>query len=165
MAEAGESEDEDDLKARIAWQQCGAAFVELRSELTEDEAREYRRRLQGRRVDELSPRDPAEARAKLRGIVEQAVARLEVRREVHEQWASVVQANELARLSFDASQEGERLRRFQLAGNRSRLRTIETLRKFRDGDVPQADLSETDASDSPTGGEHPGEPSPPAQAY
>ena len=160
LIEPGASEDEDDLEARIEWQQCGAAFAELRGELTEKEAREYRRRLEGRRVDELRPRDPAEARAKLRGIVDQAVARLEAKREVHEQWAAVVEANQVARLSFDASPEGERLRRFQLAGNRSLLRTLETLRKFRrDGDGPQPDPAETDGSHSPAGGEHPGEPS------
>jgi hypothetical protein len=165
MAEAGESADPDELKARIAWQRCGAAFAELRGELTDPEAREYRRRLEGRRVDELRPRDPAEARAKLRGIVDKAVARLEARREVHEQWAAVMEANEVARLSFDASPEGERLRRFQLAGNRSLLRTLETLRKFRrDGDGPQPDPAETDGSDSPAGGEHPVEPSCPAQS-
>ena len=91
-----EDEDEDDdIQARIDWQQCGAAFTELRGELTEDEAREYRRRLQGRRVDELRPRDPADARAKLRGIVDQAVTRLEAKREVHDQWASVAEANQL----------------------------------------------------------------------
>jgi hypothetical protein len=138
-----EMEDEEDLEARIEWQRCGAAFAELRGELTGEEAHEYRKRLQGRRVDELRPRDPAEARAKLRGIVDKAVSRLEARREVHEQWASVMEANELARLSFDASPEGERLRRFQLAGNRALLRTLETLRKFRnDGDCPQADLAD-----------------------
>jgi hypothetical protein len=138
-----DDEDKDDLEARIEWQRCGAAFAELRGELTGEEAHEYRRRLQGRRVDELRPRDPVEARAKLRGIVDKAVSRLEARREVHEQWASVMEANELVRLSFDASPEGERLRRFQLAGNRALLRTLETLRKFRnDGDCPQSDLAD-----------------------
>ena len=163
--DAPEDEDEDDdIQARIDWQQCGAAFTELRGELTEDEAREYRRRLQGRRVDELRPRDPADARAKLRGIVDQAVARLEAKREVHDQWASVAEANQVDRLSFDASPEGERLRRFQLAGNRSLLRTLETLRKFRrDGDGPEPDPAETDGSPSPAGSEHPGEPSRPSQ--
>ena len=98
----------------------------------------------------MRPRDPAEARAKLRGIVDQAVARLEARREVHEQWEAVAAANQMARLSFDASPEGERLRRFQLAGNRSLLRTLETLLKLRrDGDGPQPDPAETADRSSP----------------
>ena len=165
LAELSESEDDVEFEARIEWQRCGAAFAELRGELTEAEGRGYRRRLEGRRVDELRPRDPAEARAKLRGIVEQAVARLEARREVHEQWEAVAAANQVARLSFDASPEGERLRRFQLAGNRSLLRTLDTLLKFRrDGDGPQPDPDVTDGSHSPTEGEHPGEPTRPAQA-
>jgi hypothetical protein len=119
----------------------------------------------GSRPDELRSRDPAEARAKLRGIVELAVARLEARREVHEPLAEVAAANQVARLSLDASLERERLRRSQFAANRSLLRTLETLRKFRrDGGGPQPDPAETDGSNSPAGSEHLGEPSRPAQA-
>ena len=141
---------------------CGAAFAELRGDLTENEAREYRRRLEGRRVDDLRPRDPAEARVKLRAIVDQAVARLEARHEVHQQWEAAAAANQVDRLAFDASPEGERLRRFQLAGNRSLLRTLETLLKIRrEGDDPQPDPAATDIEQSARGGRAPGEPSPP----
>src|SRR5205085_2615182 len=75
-----DEEDDEDSEVEIAWQRCGAAFTELRGELTDEESREYRRRLEGRRVDALRPRDPAEARAELRSLVEQAVTRLEAER-------------------------------------------------------------------------------------
>ena len=55
--------------------------------------------------------------------------------------------------------------RFQLAGSRCLLRTLETLSKFRrDGDALQADPVATDESHAPAEGEHPGESSWPAQA-
>src|SRR5439155_25946531 len=103
-----DEEDDDPEPARIqtAWQRCGAAFTELLGELTESESREYRRRLMGRRVDELRPRDPAAARATLRSIVEKAVTRLEAKLEVHEAHAALEAAAVVDRLAFDESAEG-----------------------------------------------------------
>ena len=63
LDEAEDWEDDEDVQARIEWQRCGAGFTELRGELTAPESREYRRRLEGRRVDALRPRDPADRRA------------------------------------------------------------------------------------------------------
>ncbi len=166
--EFGESDGPDDLEdmeecvARVNWQRCGAAFAELQGELSEDEARAYRRRLEGRRVDELRPRDPAEARAKLQAIVDQAAARLEARREVHEQWESAASTDRADRLAFDTSREAERLRRFQLAGNRALLRTLDTLDKLRrDGDDPLTDPAATDGLPSSRQDTSSGEPSHP----
>ena len=69
---------------------------------------------------------------------------------MHQQWEAVAAANRVDRLAFDASPEGERLRRFQLAGNRSLLRTLETLLKIRrEGDDPQPDPDATDATNPP----------------
>src|SRR5207247_3341392 len=85
LDEAEDWEEDEDVQAQIEWQRCVAAFTELRGELTAQESREYVRRLEGRRVDALRPRDPAEARAKLLGIVEKAVTRREGKREVDEQ--------------------------------------------------------------------------------
>jgi hypothetical protein len=126
-----EMDADDDAENRIAWQGCGAAFTELLGELTQEEARVYRRRLEGRRVDQLRPQDPAAARATLRAIVEQAVIRLEAKLEVHEARAALEAADAVDRLSFDESPDGERLRRFQLAGQRALLRTADTLLKLR----------------------------------
>src|SRR5205823_13839511 len=64
-------------------------------------------------------------------IVEKAVTRLEAKREVHEQRDAEESAGAVDRLAFDASMEGERLRRFQTSGQRSLLRTLDTLLKVR----------------------------------
>ena len=133
----GDPNEEQDAEDRIAWQSCGAAFSELLGELTQEEAREYRRRLEGRQVDQLRPQDPAAARATLRAIVEKAVIRLAAKLEVHQARAALEAAEAVDRLSFDESVEGERLRRFQLAGQRALLRTVDSLRKLRRDEPPQ----------------------------
>jgi hypothetical protein len=130
-SDEGEMDRGDAAAARLAWQGCGAAFTELLGELTKEEARAYRHRLEGRRVDQLRPKDPAAARATLLAIVERAAIRLEARRELHEAHAAVESAEAVVRLGFDVSLEGERLRRFQLAGQRGLLRTVDTLLKLR----------------------------------
>ncbi len=125
------AEDGEGAGIEAAWQQCGGAFTELMGELTGEEAAAYRRRLEGRQVDRLRPKDPAAARAALRAIVDKATLRLEAKREVHEAHAALEAAETVDRLAFDASPEGERLRRFQLAGQRALLRTVDTLLKLR----------------------------------
>jgi hypothetical protein len=131
--ESGEAEMDhgDAAAARLAWRRCGAAFSELLGELTAEEARAYRHRLEGRRVDQLRPKDPAAARATLRAIVEKATIRLEAKLEVHEAQAALEATEAVDRLSFDDSPEGERLRRFQLASQRALLRTLDALGKLR----------------------------------
>jgi hypothetical protein len=130
-ATEGELDEDEAAEARIAWERCGAAFSELLGELTEEEGDEYRRRLEGRRVDRLRPRSPAAARATLRAIVEKAVTRLQAKLEVHQAQAALAAATAVDRLCFDASAEGEHLRRFQLAGQRALLRTVDSLLKLR----------------------------------
>ena len=125
------AEDGEGAGIEAAWQQCGGAFTELMGELTGEEAAAYRRRLEGRQVDRLRPKDPAAAWAALRAIVDKATLRLEAKREVHEAHAALEAAETVDRLAFDASPEGERLRRFQLAGQRALLRTVDTLLKLR----------------------------------
>ena len=129
--DVAERDEDEDTEAQVAWQGCGAAFTELMSELTAEEARAYRRRLEGRRLDQLRPRDPAAARTTLRALVEQAVIRLQAKLEVHEANAPLAAAEAVDRLGFDESVEGERLRRFQLASQRALLRTIDSLKKLR----------------------------------
>src|SRR5262249_19702619 len=107
----GEMDQGDAAAARRAWRRCGAAFSELLGELTAEEARVYRHRLEGRRVDQLRPQDPAAARATLRAIVEKATLRLEAKLEVHQAQDTLAAAEAVDRLGFDESPEGERLRR------------------------------------------------------
>jgi hypothetical protein len=146
----GDWDGKEDVEAQIAWQGCGAAFAELRGELTAEEGRAYRSRLEGRRVDQLRPRDPAEARAKLRGIVDQAMTRLQAKLDVHEQWEAAAAVNQTARLSFDASIEGERLRRYQLSCGRAQLRTLGTLLKARQTDPGDGPAAEAGAPEGTT---------------
>jgi hypothetical protein len=136
--EAGEGEMDqgDAAAARLAWRRCGAAFSELLGELTAEEARAYRHRLEGRRVDQLRPQDPAAARATLRAIVEKATIRLGAKLEVHQAQAPLAAAEAVDRLGFDDSLEGERLRRFQLASHRALLRTLDALGKPRRSEPP-----------------------------
>jgi hypothetical protein len=128
--EAAEAAEEA-AETRRAWQSCGAGFTELAGELTEEERAQYRRRLEGRQVDRLRPADPAAARAALRAIVEKARIRLEAKREVHQSHAALEAAEAADRLGFDASAFGEQLRRYQLAGQRALLRTVDSLLKLR----------------------------------
>jgi hypothetical protein len=131
QAVAGELDEAEEAEALVAWQRCGPAFSELLGELTPEEGDEYHRRLEARRVDRLRPRSKAAARAALRAIVEKAVTRLEAKREVHQARETREAAQAVDRFCFDASAEGEQLRRFQLAGQRALLRTVDALLKLR----------------------------------
>jgi hypothetical protein len=88
-------------------------------------------------VDQLRPQDPAAARATLRAIVEKATIRLEAKLEVHQVQDALAAAEAVDRLSFDDSPEGERLRRFQLAGQRAVLRTLDVLGKLGRSEPPR----------------------------
>jgi hypothetical protein len=133
----GEMDEGDQAEARIAWRRCGPAFAELLGELTKEEARVYRHRLEGRRVDRPRPQDPAAAKATLLAIVEQATARLAAKLEVHQAHAALAAAEAVDRLCFDESPEGERLRRFHLASQRALHRTVDSLHKLRRQEPPQ----------------------------
>jgi hypothetical protein len=88
-------------------------------------------RLAGRRVESLRPRDESEARRVLLGIIDRATSQLEAEVALHEE-RDLADAAELAnRLSFDASEDGERLRRFQMYCGRSLFRAIDALMKDR----------------------------------
>src|SRR5262249_61569207 len=102
----GDMDDDEEAEARIAWRRCGAAFAELLGELTKEEARAYRHRLEGRRVDQLRPKDPAAARATLRAIVEQATTRLQAQLEVHQARAATAAAQAGGPLPLDDPVEG-----------------------------------------------------------
>src|SRR5262249_34076829 len=56
---------------------------------------------------------------------------LQAKLEVHQAHAALEATTAVDRLCFDASAEGEQLRRFQLAGQRALLRTVDSLLKLR----------------------------------
>ena len=63
----------------------------------------------------------------LLGIVDRATSRLEAGVELHEERAEANAAELANRLSFDASEDGERLRRFQMYCGRSLFRAVDAL--------------------------------------
>ena len=107
------------------------AFQDVYNELLAGEANLFRQRLTGRVVEDFLPADKDEAKAKLLAIVASAVDRLKVLLEDHEARAEAEAADRSARLAFDDSDEGERLRRYQIACGRSLNRSLDTLLKLR----------------------------------
>jgi hypothetical protein len=130
------------------------AFAELEGELLGGEASAYQGRLSDRRVDDLIPPDEATARATLLDIVAKATARLEALAASHRARAAADDVEQTARLAFDRSEEGERMRRHQASCARSLSRTLDTLLKIRrDADRRQpgpdrAEPAERPASES-----------------
>ncbi len=106
-------------------------FQDVYNELLAGEAILFRQRLDGRVVQDYLPADKEEARAKLLAIVTAAVDRLTILLKSHEDRAEAEAADRSARLSFDDSDEGERLRRYQIACGRSLHRSLDSLLKLR----------------------------------
>ena len=67
----------------------------------------------------------------LRGVADRAIARLEMLVHGHHQRTEADAVQRAALLSFDASNEGERLRRYQFSCSRSLFRSLDTLLKIR----------------------------------
>jgi hypothetical protein len=121
------------------------AFAELWNELLPGEEQIFKQRLLDRQVDELLPEDEDHARSMLLDLVERVSARLKTLAASHRQRAEADAAEQASRLSFDASKEGERLRRFQISCGRSLLRTLDTLLKIRRSiDAPLPTLDQSD---------------------
>ena len=123
------------ITSQLRWHKGAAAFVALACELTDHESRAFMRRLAGRRVDQLRPRDATEARTQLRALVGRVTARLERLLRTHEERAAADAATAADRLAFDDTTAGERLRQYQLATGRSLIRTLNTLLKLRRTDA------------------------------
>jgi len=127
------------------------AFYELRCEMTEEEFQSYEKRLRARDLDAIRPADATAARAMLLGLVDRATSRLRLLAAEHR-----IQDDKLAvwrtqAAAFDDSAEGERLRRYATACDRSLHRTFADFLKIRrDGATPEFDILEpVDAASSP----------------
>ena len=106
-------------------------FQDVYNELLAGEAVRFRQRLADREVEDYIPADKDEAKAKLLAIVTTAVDRLKILSEDHEARAEAEAADRSARLAFDDSDEGERLRRYQISCGRSLNRALDMLLKLR----------------------------------
>jgi hypothetical protein len=102
-------------------------FADVSNELLAGEANLFKRRLTDRAVEDFLPENPDEAKAKLMAIVVSVTDRLTSLARSYEERDTADQAEEAARLSFDASKEGERLRRSQVSCGRSLHKTLDTL--------------------------------------
>ena len=106
-------------------------FAELWKTTTDREANYYRQRLLGRRLLEAKPRSKEQAREVLLEIVDAAVSRLEEEERQHRRRERELAALRADSQLFDASAEGEWVRREQGKATRSILRITERFRKAR----------------------------------
>ena len=84
-----------------------------------------------RRYDVLAPKDAAAARQALLEIVDLATEQLQMKMEVLCQIAELDAASAADRASWDDSDEGERLRRYEVTCSRTWLRMFDLLFKAR----------------------------------
>ncbi len=106
-------------------------FAELWKTTTDREAIYYRERLLGRRLREAKPRSKEHAREVLLGIIDEAVAGLEEEERQNRRRERELAALRPEILLFDASAEGEWVRREQGKATRSIVRITERFRKAR----------------------------------
>ena len=84
-----------------------------------------------RQLDDRLAEHESATNATLRSVVDRAIARLETLAEGHRQRAEADAVQRSAILSFDATAEGERLRRYQFSCSRTLFRSLDTLLKIR----------------------------------
>jgi hypothetical protein len=91
----------------------------------------YSRALKSRQLAKLRPRDAKAARAVLRDLVERHTSRLKLVLARNQEIAEADNAEALARLAFDHSHEGEKLRRYALSAARLVNQTVNAFIKIR----------------------------------
>ncbi len=82
-------------------------------------------------LDEGVPRDPAGQRAALGRLVQEETARLQRRKADHERREAADRAELADRLAVDTTEDGERMRRYQLDFDRKLHRALNSLLKLR----------------------------------
>jgi hypothetical protein len=109
----------------------GNPFQELLDELAPERAPTYEYYLKQRHYESLAPKDAAAAKQVLLDIVDRATERLEEKAEALRELAELDAPFTADRLSWDDTAEGERLRRYELTGERTWLRMFDLLLKIR----------------------------------
>ena len=104
---------------------------EIITEMNRDKQKTFRKNSAIRQLVALKPSDGTKAREVLLEIIERATARLTSKAETHRQRARAMAELAPDLLAFDASKDGESLRRFELASGRGLSRSLEDLRKHR----------------------------------
>jgi len=108
----------------------GELFHEIWKELERPDMKIAKQRLAGRPLDSLQPHSEVEARQALFSIIDRAVGQLELIAATHRERAEANARLLPARLAFDDSMEGERLRRYQASCSRTLLRTLDAFGKM-----------------------------------
>ena len=106
--------------------ECRHEFGDIATELDSAEKKRFIERLAGRDAWREKPKDAETAKAALLELVSEQEERLETLLAAHLERESAADPDALG---FQDTQEGERLRRYQMACNRTLLRILETLRK------------------------------------
>ena len=105
-------------------------FKDLADEMFTEQKKIFVERVQGRLVPGVRPNDPESGKAALLELIAEEEERLEALLAEH-----LERTEPIVGESFDATDAGERLRRYQAACDRGLLRVLETLRKrHRDAD-------------------------------
>jgi hypothetical protein len=118
----------------------GRWYWEIEMVTTDNDLRRFRQNAADRQLDSLKPKDAAQARQALLGIIERATERLTAKADAHRERARAMAALAPDFLAFDATPDGERLRRFDLASGRALARTLNELRKHRRDATIASDL-------------------------
>jgi hypothetical protein len=119
------------LACHVLLNQGGQPFQEILNELAPDERPIYERYLSQRGYESRAPRDAAAARQVLLAIVEKATVELEDKAGVFRELADFDASTAGARLSWDDTPEGERLRRYELTCKRAWQRAFDLLMTIR----------------------------------
>jgi hypothetical protein len=119
------------LASHVLMNQESEPFQEILTELATDEVAVYKSFLTLRRYDELIPEDADTARQILMDMIERATEYLEYKAGVFRELAEIDARTAAQRLSWDDTDEGERLRRYELTCKRASDRSFELLMKIR----------------------------------
>jgi hypothetical protein len=107
----------------------GELFHEIWNELSPQEIALAKQRLKGRPSESLSLHNLDEAREELFHVIDRAVGRLRKLAEEHQTRAEANAGLTADLLSFDGSEQGERLRRYEASCSRTLLRTLDAFDK------------------------------------
>src|SRR5947209_1470448 len=125
------------------------SFKDLATELATDEAEAFGERVQGRDARGRKPADAAAGKAVLLAIAARATERLEALLCARRERQAAGLPGRLDGLAFDDSDDGERLRRYQLAHARSLISTINAIFKVRKEAADRDEETSGSAVDAP----------------
>jgi hypothetical protein len=120
------------------------AFFEVQCELSEEEFHRFEQRLKARNVEAQGPADAVAARAALLGLVDRELERLNLLAADRMAFDDAMNALKTDIMGFDASTEGERLRRHAAGCERAMHRAFDTIIEMR----KNLEMSDVDTIDS-----------------